>query len=67
MIVRTKTSNDTRRPSPIKPRPTLRRRAMCQFIAMALFGSGIAHAGTTPQAFTPAWFATKQPGATPPS
>ncbi len=67
MIVRTKTSNDTRRPHPIKPRPTLRRRAMSQFIAMALFGSGIAHAGTTPPAFSPAWFATKQPGATPPS
>ncbi|NID14909.1 filamentous haemagglutinin family protein [Luteibacter yeojuensis] len=67
MIVRTKTPNDTRRPNPIKPRPTLHRRAMCQFIAMALFGTGIAHAGTTPPAFSQAWFATKQPGARPPS
>ncbi|MGN6091794.1 MAG: two-partner secretion domain-containing protein, partial [Luteibacter jiangsuensis] len=66
MIVRTKTPKDTRRPTPARPRPTLHRRAMCQFIAMALF-SGIAHAGTTPPAFSQAWFATKQPGARPPS
>jgi filamentous hemagglutinin family protein len=67
MIVRTKTPKDIRRPTPARPRPTLHRRAMCQFIAMALFGSGIAHAGTTPPAFSQAWFATKQPGARPPS
>src|ERR1700754_915514 len=66
MIVRTQPPAATRRPTPIPPRPTLRRRAMCQFIAMALFGSGIAQAATTPPAFTPAWYATKQPGATPP-
>jgi len=50
-----------------KPRPTFRRKAICQFIAMALFGGGVAHAATAPPAFSPAWFATKQPGATPPS
>jgi filamentous hemagglutinin family protein len=47
-----------RRPAP-KPRPTLRRRAMCQFIMVALFGGGAAHAATPP-AFSPAWFAAKQ-------
>ncbi len=67
MIVRTRTAADSRRPAPPKPRPTFRRNAMCQFIAMALFGGGVAHAATTPPAFSPAWFATKQPGATPPS
>src|ERR1700754_832782 len=67
MIVRTRTAADSRRPAPPKPRPTFRRKAMCQFIAMALFGGGVAHAATTPPAFSPAWFATKQPGATPPS
>ncbi|PTR30710.1 filamentous hemagglutinin family protein [Luteibacter sp. OK325] len=67
MIVRTRTAADTRRLAPPMPRPTFRRKAMCQFIAMALFGGGVAHAATTPPAFSPAWFATKQPGATPPS
>ncbi|WP_448101688.1 filamentous haemagglutinin family protein [Luteibacter jiangsuensis] len=67
MIVRTQTPNDTRRPTAIKRRPTLHRRAMCQFIAIALFGTGMAHAATTPPAFSQAWFATKQPGARPPS
>ncbi|MDQ0008521.1 filamentous hemagglutinin family protein [Luteibacter jiangsuensis] len=65
MIVRTKTPSDTRHPSSVKPRPALRRRAMCQFIALALFG-GAAHAATPP-AFSPGWFATKQPGATQPA
>jgi filamentous hemagglutinin family protein len=65
MIVRTKTPSDTRHPNPVKPRPALRRRAMCQFIALALFG-GAAHAATPP-AFSPGWFATKQPGATQPA
>jgi filamentous hemagglutinin family protein len=67
MIVRTRNAADSRHPAPPKPRPTFRRKAMCQFIAMALFGGGVAHAATTPPAFSPAWFATKQPGATPPS
>lgn len=67
MIVHIRTAADSRRPAPPKPRPTFRRNAMCQFIAMALFGGGVAHAATTPPAFSPAWFATKQPGATPPS
>ncbi|UPG87512.1 filamentous hemagglutinin family protein [Luteibacter aegosomatis] len=48
-------------------RPTLRRRTMCQFIALALFG-GVAHAGTPPT-FSQAWIAGKQVGAaqTPPA
>ena len=57
MIVRHQPAS-TRRPAP-KPRPTLRRRAMCQLIAVALFGSGAAHAATPP-AFSQAWFAAKQ-------
>lgn len=57
MIVRHQPAT-TRRPAP-KPRPTLRRRAMCQLIAVALFGSGAAHAATPP-AFSQAWFAAKQ-------
>lgn len=65
MIVRMKTLSDTRHPDSVKPRPALRRRAMCQFIALALFG-GAAHAATPP-AFSPGWFATKQPGATQPA
>ncbi|KAG9591058.1 hypothetical protein KCV01_g11617, partial [Aureobasidium melanogenum] len=56
MIVRTQ-SPDTRRPAIAVARPTLRRRTMCQFIALALFG-GAAHAATPP-AFSPAWFASK--------
>ncbi|QDE40007.1 filamentous hemagglutinin N-terminal domain-containing protein [Luteibacter pinisoli] len=57
MIVRHQPAT-TRRPVPT-PRPTLRRRAVCQFIAMALFGGSVAHAATPP-AFSPAWFAQKQ-------
>jgi len=65
MIVR-HTPATTRRPAP-KPRPTLRRRAMCQLIAVALFGGGAAHAATPP-AFSQAWFAAKQQqGTTAPS
>ncbi|MGN6481215.1 filamentous haemagglutinin family protein [Luteibacter sp.] len=56
----------TTRPAP-KPRPTLRRRAMCQFIMAALVGSGAAHAANPP-AFSQAWFAAKQQqGATAPA
>ena len=58
MIVRHQPANTPRRPAPT-PRPTLRRRAMCQFIAVALFGGGAAHAATPP-AFSQAWFAAKQ-------
>ncbi len=64
MIVRTHTPAAPRA-NAAKPRPTLRRRAMCQLIALALFG-GAAHAAT-PQAFSPGWMATKQPGATRPA
>lgn len=60
MIVRTQ-SPDSRRPANAVARPTLRRRTMCQFIALALFG-GVAHAATPP-AFSPAWFASKQANA----
>ncbi|UPG92949.1 filamentous haemagglutinin family protein [Luteibacter aegosomatissinici] len=58
MIVRHQPANTTRRPAPT-PRPTLRRRAMCQLILAALFGGGAAHAATPP-AFSQAWFAAKQ-------
>ncbi|URX61998.1 filamentous hemagglutinin family protein [Luteibacter anthropi] len=64
MIVRTRTSAESRRPASTAPRPTLRRRAMCHLIAIALFGGGAVHAATPP-AFSPAWLATKQPGMTP--
>ncbi|GAA0916124.1 hypothetical protein GCM10009552_34300 [Rothia nasimurium] len=64
MIVRTRTSAEPRRPAPPALRPTLRRRAVCHLIAIALSGSGAAHAATPP-AFTPAWFASKQAGTTP--
>ncbi|MGE7136519.1 filamentous hemagglutinin family protein [Luteibacter sp. NPDC031894] len=47
---------------PAKLRPTLRRRAMCQFIALALFG-GVAHAAAPQAAFSPGWLAGKQAGA----
>jgi len=60
MSARPRTTIDTRRNT------TLRRTLICQVIAMALFGGGAAHAATTPPAFSPAWFATKQPGATTP-
>jgi filamentous hemagglutinin family protein len=49
----------------IKPRPTFRRKAICQFIAMALFG-GAAHAATPPP-FSQAWLAAKQAGAAQPT
>lgn len=64
MIVRTQASQTPRHATLAKPRPPLRRRAMCQFIALALFGGG-AHAATPP-AFSPAWFAAKQATATQP-
>lgn len=64
MIVRTQPSQTPRHSTIAKPRPPLRRRAMCQFIALALFGGG-AHAATPP-AFSPAWFAAKQATATQP-
>ncbi len=63
MIARTQPSVRSRAASAI-PRPALRRRAICQVIALCLFG-GTAHAATPP-AFSPGWFATKQPGTTQP-
>src|ERR1700753_103022 len=65
MIVRIRTAADSRRPAPPKARPIFRRHALCQFIAMALFG-GAAHAATPPP-FSQAWLAAKQAGATQPT
>lgn len=62
MIARTHASAP-RRPAVPKPRPALHRRAMCRFIALALFG-GAAHAGTPPP-FSQAWLAGKQLGTAP--
>lgn len=65
MIVRIRAAADSRRPAPPKARPIFRRNALCQFIAMALFG-GAAHAATPPP-FSQAWLAAKQAGATQPT
>ncbi|NII54851.1 filamentous haemagglutinin family protein [Luteibacter sp. SG786] len=66
MIVRTQVPAASRSRQPAKPRPALHRRAMCHFIALALFG-GAAHAATPQAAFSPGWLAGKQAGASRPA